>query len=271
MMNGEFKPEMQCADFEAMLAEAVEGTLRRELRPAFTAHHETCPRCAPLYAEAELGWRSLKALQSEEVVLPPHLLENILRATSRATLPGTRARRSWWQRVRELPVLGPVLPAVLQPRLGLALAMIFVTVAAIFSFAGRDLRDLRYADLRPSALRHDFYETQGKVMKFYENIRFVYEIESRMRTLRREAAPPDAQPEPEPHKELKNHSEPAQPQGQKNWNAEDAKAAAKISNFKFQICNLAASLRSKRASSLQLPVTNYQSAVGDAYELRPTC
>jgi hypothetical protein len=132
------------------------------------------------------------------------LVDNILRATSRAIPAGAEARRSWWQRLRELPVLGPVLPAVLQPRLALSFAMVFVSVAATISLAGPSLRHVRYAELRPSALRHDFYEAQGKVVKYYENIRFVYELESRIRAVRREVESPDTQPQSEPRKEIKD-------------------------------------------------------------------
>jgi hypothetical protein len=220
-MNGKVKFEMQCAEFEALLAEAVEDTLRDELRAAFAAHHASCSRCAPLYAEAELGWRGLKALQREEVAPPAQLMENILRATSRAPRPETQARLTWWQRVRELPILGPILHTTLQPRLALSCAMVFVSLAAVFSFSGNELRDFRYADLRPSALRHDFYEVQGKMVKYYENIRFVYELESRMREFKREAAPPEPKPQPEPRKELKHQSGPPGLQQQMNRNAEN--------------------------------------------------
>jgi predicted anti-sigma-YlaC factor YlaD len=184
-MNEELKPEMRCAEFEAMLAEAVEGRLGGQAHPAFAAHHATCSRCASLYAEAELGWRWLKALQSEETVPPPDLIENILCATSRAGLPGAEARPSWWRRVRELPVWGPLLPAVLQPRLALVLAMVFVAMSAIFSFTGRQLRDLYYADLSPTILQHDFYEAQGKVMRYYDNIRFASSASSAFDSLLR--------------------------------------------------------------------------------------
>ena len=30
--------------------------------------------------------------------------------------------------------------------------------------------DIRHLDLRPSAIRHSYYETQGRVVKYYENI-----------------------------------------------------------------------------------------------------
>ncbi len=39
--------------------------------------------------------------------------------------------------------------------------------------------------LRPAAIRHTYYNTQARVVRYYENIRFVYEVESRVRELKR--------------------------------------------------------------------------------------
>jgi len=54
---------------------------------------------------------------------------------------------------------------------------------------------LRHVNLRPSAIRRNYYETSGRVVKYYENIRFVYEIQARVRQFKEATAP--AQPPPE--------------------------------------------------------------------------
>ena len=41
------------------------------------------------------------------------------------------------------------------------------------------------ADMRPSTIKRNYYETSGRVVKYYDNIRFVYEIESRVREFKR--------------------------------------------------------------------------------------
>ena len=51
------------------------------------------------------------------------------------------------------------------------------------------MSDVRHVDLRPSAIKRTYYETTGRVVKYYENIRFVYEIESRVREFKRVTAP----------------------------------------------------------------------------------
>jgi hypothetical protein len=49
-------------------------------------------------------------------------------------------------------------------------------------------------DLRPSAIRRSYYETSGRVVKYYENIRFVYEIQARVRQFKEATAPAQAPP-----------------------------------------------------------------------------
>jgi hypothetical protein len=59
--------------------------------------------------------------------------------------------------------------------------------------------------LRPAAIRHTYYNTQARVVRYYENIRFVYELESRVRELKRSVQP--AEP---------RESAPAKPKDPKN-------------------------------------------------------
>src|SRR5258708_16824251 len=70
--------------------------------------------------------------------------------------------------------------------------MAFFTLSVSLSLAGVRLGDLRHLDLRPSAIRRSYYETSGRVVKYYENIRFVYEIQARVRQFKEATAP--AQP-----------------------------------------------------------------------------
>ena len=71
----------------------------------------------------------------------------------------------------------------------MSFGMAFFTLSVTLSLAGVRLSDLRHVDLRPSAIRRNYYETQGRVVKYYENIRFVYEIESRVRQFKQAATP----------------------------------------------------------------------------------
>jgi hypothetical protein len=80
--------------------------------------------------------------------------------------------------------------------------MAFFTLSVTLSLAGVRLGDLRHLDLRPSAIRRTYYETSGRVVKYYENIRFVYEIQARVRQFKEATAP--AQPPPEQNNDRKD-------------------------------------------------------------------
>jgi hypothetical protein len=57
-------------------------------------------------------------------------------------------------------------------------------------------------DLRPGAIRssasHSYYETEAKVVRYYENMRLVYELQSRVRDLKNATRPEDRPPQPAP-------------------------------------------------------------------------
>jgi hypothetical protein len=62
-------------------------------------------------------------------------------------------------------------------------------------------------------MRHAYIDAQIKVVKYYDNIRFVYEIESRLRELRRATAPVEPAPKEQKDKSKSNTSgQPGRPQ-----------------------------------------------------------
>ena len=81
-----------------------------------------------------------------------------------------------------------------QPRFAMSFGMAFFSLSISLSLAGVKVSDVRHVDLRPSAIKRTYYETTGRVVKYYENIRFVYEIESRVREFKRVTAPAAADP-----------------------------------------------------------------------------
>src|SRR5208282_4540678 len=89
----------------------------------------------------------------------------------------------------------PAAAFVRQPRFVMSFGMIFFSFSLALSAAGVQPKDVAKVSLRPSALRHTYNDAQIKVVKYYDNIRFVYEIESKLRELKRANSP--AQPGPE--------------------------------------------------------------------------
>jgi hypothetical protein len=199
-MAGQQDNRMHCAEFDALLSQAIDGTLAGERLATFEAHGRDCKLCGPLLQEADAGRTWLKSMA--EVEPPEDLLTNILLRTSGVLTrqrAGQRVTTSWMDRVGELAsaIFSPVVVVARQPRFAMSFGMAFFTLSVTLSLAGVKLGDLRHLDLRPSAVRRNYYETQGRVVKYYENIRFVYEIESRVRQFK-QAATPAEQPREQP-------------------------------------------------------------------------
>ena len=197
-MPGETKNGMQCAEFDALLIEALDGTLTGQKLESFQAHARVCAVCGPLFAEADAGRRWLKSLA--EVEPPANLVHNILLATtgyeSKRVAVRSPGKSSWMDAVTAWlrPVFAPVLSMSRQPRFAMSFGMAFFSLSISLSLAGVKVSDVRHVDLRPSALKRTYYETTGRVVKYYENIRFVYEIESRVREFKRVTAPAEPSP-----------------------------------------------------------------------------
>ncbi len=196
-MNPKSQNGMQCIEFEALLADALDGTLDPQRLSAFQAHAAGCADCGPLLADSRAGLQWMKSLQ--EVEPPRHLVHNILAATTGVERKAEPAAAGWRDRLGDWirPLLAPTWAAVRQPRFAMSFGMAFFSLSLVLNLTGVKLRDVRQVDLRPSALRSGYYETQAKVVRYYENIRLVYELQSRVRDLRNATRPEEQQP-PQP-------------------------------------------------------------------------
>jgi Putative zinc-finger len=222
-MAAEGKNGMQCSEFDALLSEALDQRLSGEKLESFQAHARGCPTCGPLLAEADAGLRWLHELV--EVEPPVTLVDNILAATSgidTVRLHGAaraQAPASWFDRVQDYAsmLVRPILGVAKQPRFAMSFGMAFFSLTLTMSLAGVKLSDLRHVDLRPSAVRRNYYETSGRVVKYYENIRFVYEIESRVREFKR-AMPAEPAPQEEKKDKPRNDNTSGQPEPRQDRN-----------------------------------------------------
>jgi hypothetical protein len=193
MMAGDFQTGMQCAEVEALLSDALDGTLNGPKLVAFEAHEHGCATCQSMVEEARAGMNLLKAL---EVAEPPrNLVHNIL-ATTIGALPSEHLvakprGEGWLEKIKGR--LAPMFAPVATPRFAMSLGMAFFSITMILGIAGFHFADMKHWDLSSKGLRKTYYETQARVMRYYENLRLVYEIESRVRDLRRSATPDNDQ------------------------------------------------------------------------------
>jgi len=202
-MAGQPNNGMQCNEFDALLSQAIDGTLSGERLQAFEAHGRECKLCGPLLQDAEAGRSWLKSL--EEVEPPAELVANILLKTTGLAPRHSGSQASFGERIGKWidTIFSPVVAVARQPRFAMSFGMAFFRLSVTLSVAGVRLSDIRHLDLRPSAIRHSYYETQGRVVKYYENIRFVYEIESRVRQFK-QATPAQERPETQENKRKEN-------------------------------------------------------------------
>jgi hypothetical protein len=220
---------MECAEFEALLNDAIdgdgmagEGQLSPARKESFDAHRRVCRVCGPLFADVQAGREWLRSLEAVEP--PAYLVHNILVATSgvvstralaatagRRTTPFGERVREWWDSFST-----PVTAFVRQPRFVMSFGMIFFSFSLGLSAMGVKATDVAKVDLRPSALRHAYNGAQIKVVKYYDNIRFVYEIESKLRELKRANTP--AEPGPQQQKENRKNNTSGQPEQRQDRN-----------------------------------------------------
>jgi hypothetical protein len=213
--RGHIPSSPACGQWETLLADALDGLLRPEDEAFFNAHKAVCPACTALFDEARKGREWLEFLTSEPEV-PAGLLDKILAQTgpgqiegygliagSSNVLPITPA----WQR----PGFVGRVRRFAEPRLLMTAAMAFFSISLTLYLTGFRLDDLRLANLRPTAVR-SFMERRltmasTPIIRYYDHLRFVYEVESRMRELRNttqnegqggDADTPPAQQQPAP-------------------------------------------------------------------------
>jgi len=215
---------MQCNEFDLLLTDALDGVLSGVALDRFQAHARVCRACGPLLAEAEAGRNWLKGLT--EVEPPANLVANILASTTgvdtqrlRAPVRAPQPRIAWLEHV-QASLLEPVWAAVRQPRFAMSFAMAFFALSVGLTVAGVKPADLRQISLRPAAIRHTYYATQARVVRYYDNVRLVYEVQAAVRGIKRNLTP--AEPGPAKPKDRKNDTsqQPEQKQ-ERNYSQTD--------------------------------------------------
>ena len=196
--QGNFPTSPECGQWETLLADALDGLLRPEDEGTFSSHMATCAYCAELFEQARRGREWLEFLAPEPEV-PPHLLEKILAETGHgkaapsklAVAGGPSASGKVltmlpaWQR----PGFSGRMRRFAEPRLLMTAAMAFFSIALTLSLTGVRFSAIKMADLRPASLRSAVEKrimtASTPIVRYYDHLRFVYEVESTVRELRR--------------------------------------------------------------------------------------
>ncbi len=165
---------MTCAEMEILLCDYVDNTLDQASRAQVESHLSACGNCRALLDDVRGAVAFIG--RAEEVAPPPELLTRILHE-----MPGHHLARqaSFWRRLR-----GGWFAPVLNPRYAMGMAMTILSFSMIFKFAGIEPRQLRPADLDPvkvwAAVDGRAHRSWDRARKYYDNLRVVIEIQSRL-------------------------------------------------------------------------------------------
>jgi hypothetical protein len=193
-----------CTLTEERLSEVLDRTLSRDEMSIFSAHAAECERCTQLVAQ--VGSLVTRMQQISQIAEPPFLASRIIAATRGADAREQGARQwfTW-------------LPAIWQTRF----AMGVVTVAATFFIVSHGIGALPHKiDLNPASLvrgaNRKAHLTYAHSVKFVNDLRVVYEIQSRLSSQPQPMSEPAPAPttEPDPGQEHRPPNSDARPNPQ---------------------------------------------------------
>src|SRR3954451_6785564 len=163
---------MNCADIESLICDYVDGTLDAAPRAELERRLSACPACAALAQDSAAAVAFMQ--RAGDVEPPPELITRILFDS-----PWSKGKQKSKLREWTSALLSPIL----QPKFAMGMAMTILSLSMLARFV--PVRQLRPADLRPSevwngiATRAEY--TWGRTVKFYENLKIVYQIQTTLK------------------------------------------------------------------------------------------
>lgn len=171
---------MNCGELEVLLAGYLDDALSPEERAAIERHTSSCVSCRALLEDASAALSFLK--RADDIVPPPELITRIAYAAPIGRIRMPFERQSLWSKFAS-----KWLQPILQPRLAMGMAMTILSFAMLERCTGVRVEHIQAADLNPvriwGATEDRAFRLKDRAVKYYENLRWVYEIETRLRTL----------------------------------------------------------------------------------------
>jgi len=170
---------MACAHLEIALCDYLDGTLVAAEKAEVERHLSECVACAELVRDAGSAMAFIERVADVEP--PPQLVTRIfaIPGMREARVSVRRGIRGWFRNLVQ---------PMLQPRMVMGLSLTILFFGMMARCAGIPGRQLSPADLNPSrvlaGLDDRVHRGWERSVKFYENLRFVYQIQSRLREWR---------------------------------------------------------------------------------------
>jgi hypothetical protein len=193
---------MNCADVEILICDYLDGTLAAERKSAVERHLAQCPACAELARDSAAAVAFME--RAADVEPPPELITRILfdAPWSKDRIRPRGARR--W--------MAGILSPILQPRFAMGMAMTILSLSLLARFVA-PVRQLQMSDLEPArvwaGLEDRADRAWGRTVKFYDNLKFVYQIQTTLREWQQQGEDQRSTPVPEaPERKTDEHKLP---------------------------------------------------------------
>jgi len=184
---------LNCAEFEVLLADKLDGALPSSSLAAFEAHAKSCAACMALMNDAREAVTFIERVPRVEA--PPQLLTKLLFEVSAG--PSQKlVKPSWMRRIFGARIEGWLEP-IFQPKFAMGMAMTVLSFAMLGRITGIQVRQLKPSDLDPvkvwMAAEDKAHRLWERGVKSYENLKLVYLIQSTLKEWRDED--PNAAPD----------------------------------------------------------------------------
>lgn len=184
--------EWNCTVTEERLSEFLEGQLAAGEAEAFSAHAKNCAQCSQLVAQVG---GLVSEMHGVELIKEPAALHAKIMDATLGPRPSKEGWRRWFAWV----------PTLWKPRFAMGFATVAACCVVVVHAGGVTPGKLRRADLNPldmfRSVNRQAHLTYALGMKFVNQLRVVYEIQSRL-----EPEPPQEEPPPRRKNDSKSHS-----------------------------------------------------------------
>jgi hypothetical protein len=168
-------------ELENLTGEYLEGRLDAVRRAEVEEHLAGCGPCRELLSDVR---QAIEMCRSAEKIAPPPWMISKIRLATTGERPSGIAEQ-----------VNALLRLVRQPRVAYALAMTVFSLSLIANVAGLSVRRLSLDDLKPSTWMYRANRAghliYARAERFYDDLRIVYEIESRFRNVQSAPVEPE--------------------------------------------------------------------------------
>jgi hypothetical protein len=182
--------KVECPEVENILGLYVEGGLAETQSAIVRAHLSACEACALLALEMEFTISLCK--EFPELEPPPHLIERVLQETI-----GLRQSLSWMEYLREL-----FRPVYASPRFATGACLAAISFSIVMNALGVNLGEVRWSEITPrnvvDGLNRTVNVTYDIGMRRLNDLKILYQLQSKIEELRTDDGEPEKPSETEP-------------------------------------------------------------------------